>query len=88
MLFLEFGGERAYAFANCGVHDVGCNTGQWLKYKVAQMHEWVRDCEPRGLDGGVAIEQYVNVYDAIVIFPACGFSGASQFALNALGSVE
>ena len=88
MLLLEFGGERAYAFANCGVYDIGGNHGQRFKDKIAQVHEGMGDCEPWAFNDLVAIEQDVNVNYAVVICPTSGFCRAPELAFNLLGDVE
>ena len=77
-----------YAFPKSRMYGLGGNLCQWLKDKVAQVHQRVGDGEARCINDHVAIEQYVNVYGTVVVYAAGGFYCASKFAFNPLGSVE
>ena len=56
-----------YAFSKSRMYGLGGNLCQWLKDKVAQVHQRVGDGEARCINDHVAIEQYVNVYGTIDI---------------------
>ena len=88
LLYFEFGGKLTDAFTNCRVTEIGGNLGQRYEHKVAQVHQRVGYGEPRCSNGFAAIEQYVNVYYAVVICAARGFCCAAKPALNPFGDVE
>ena len=87
-LFPDFRKQSCNIVVERGMHRVRRNLGQWHEYEVAQVHERVGDGEPFALNHGVAVEEYVDIDEAVVVVAAGGFHRAAQFALNPLGGVE
>ena len=87
-LFPDFFKQFGDALAQCGMHRVRRNLGQWHEYEVAQVHKGVGDGEPFALNHGIAVEENVDVNQAVVVVAASGFYRAAQFALNPFGGVE
>ena len=87
-LFPDFRKQSCNIVVKRGMHRVRCNLGQWHEYEVAQVHKGVGDGEPFALNHGIAVEENVDVNQAVVVVATSGFYSAAQFALNPLGGVE
>ena len=87
-LFPDFRKQSCNIVIERGMHHVRRNLGQGREYEVAQVHERVGDGEPFALNHGIAVEENVDVNQAVVVVAASGFYRAAQFALNPFGGVE